>query len=115
GSRLTGSIQAEKAVNYTKSIMDSMGLDQVWLQPVKVPKWVRGIPEFAYIENGPGSTNNVPISALGGSVATPMAGIKAKVLEVNGIEELKKLGKGAVQGKIVFFNKAMDPTDIDTF
>ena len=86
GARLSGSIQAEKAVDYTKSILDSMGLDKVWLQPVKVPKWVRGIPEFAYIEGRSGFTNNVPICALGGSVATPMGGIKAKVIEVNALK-----------------------------
>lgn len=115
GSRLSGSRQAEQAVQYTKSILDSMGLDKVWLQPVKVPKWVRGIPEFAYIENQSGFTNNVPICALGGSVATPMGGIKAKVVEVRGIEELSKLGTEKIKGKIVFFNKPMDPTFIDTF
>jgi hypothetical protein len=115
GSRLSGSLQAEQAVDYTKSILDSMGLDKVWLQPVKVPKWVRGIPEFAYIEGQSGFTNNVPICALGGSVATPMGGVKAKVIEVRGLEELKKLGKEEIKGKIVFFNKPMDPTDIDTF
>src|SRR5690606_30105401 len=97
------------------SIMDSMGLDKVWLQPVKVPKWVRGIPEFAYIEGQSGFTNNVPICALGGSVATPMGGIKAKVIEVMGLEELEKLGTENIKGKIVFFNKPMVPTDIDTF
>ena len=92
-----------------------MGLDRVWLQPVKVPKWVRGTPEFAYIESDPGLTNNVPICALGGSVATPLGGIKAGVVEVQGIEGLKVLGKEKIQGKIVFFNKAMDPTNIDTY
>lgn len=115
GARLSGSIQAEKAVNYTKSILDSMGLDKVWLQPVKVPKWVRGIPEFAYMESSPGFTNNIPVRALGGSVATPMGGIKAKVIEVKGIEELETLGTTKIQGKIVFFNKPMDPTLINTF
>ncbi|MDX1365141.1 MAG: M20/M25/M40 family metallo-hydrolase [Arenibacter latericius] len=115
GARLSGSLQAEKAVGYTKSIMDSLGLDKVWLQAVKVPKWVRGIPEFAYLESGAGFTNNVPIRALGGSVATPMGGIKANVIEVQGIEELEALGKAKIEGKIVFFNKPMDPTIINTF
>ena len=92
-----------------------MGLDRVWLQPVRVPKWVRGTPEFAYIESDPGLTNNVPICALGGSVATPLGGIKAGVVEVQGIEGLKVLGKEKIQGKIVFFNKPMDPTNIDTY
>ncbi|MBT8284158.1 MAG: peptidase M28 family protein, partial [Flavobacteriaceae bacterium] len=50
GGRLSGSVQAEQAVNYTKAQLDSLGLDKVWLQPVMVPKWVRGTPEFAYLE-----------------------------------------------------------------
>lgn len=115
GARLPGSLQAEKAVNYTKSVLDSMGLDKVWLQPVTVQKWVRGLPEFAYLESSSGFTNNVPVRALVGSVATPLGGIKAKVVEVHGIEGLKTMGKDKIQGKIVFFNKPMDPTIIDTF
>ena len=115
GGRLSGSVQAQQAVNYTKSQLDSLGLDKVWLQPVMVPKWVRGTPEFAYFETTPGTTTNVAICALGGSVATPSNGIKANIIEVNGVEELATLGKGKIQGKIVFFNKPMDPTQINTF
>lgn len=115
GGRLSGSVQAQQAVEYTKEVMDSLGLDRVWLQAVKVPKWVRGTPEFAYLESNPGLTNNVPICALGGSVATPLGGLKAKVVEVNGIEGLKTLGREKIEGKIVFFNKPMDPTKINTF
>ncbi|MBT8320630.1 MAG: M20/M25/M40 family metallo-hydrolase [Eudoraea sp.] len=115
GGRLSGSVQAEQAVAYTKAQLDSLGLDRVWLQPVMVPKWVRGTPEFAYIESKPGLTNNVPVCALGGSVATPLGGLKAEVVEVMGIEELKKLPREEVEGKIVFYNRPMDPTLINTF
>ncbi|MCX2720512.1 M20/M25/M40 family metallo-hydrolase [Lentiprolixibacter aurantiacus] len=115
GGRLSGSVQAEQAVAYTRSQLDSLGLDRVWLQPVMVPKWVRGTPEFAYIESQPGVTNNVPVCALGGSVATPQGGLKAQVVEVMGIEELKKLPREQVEGKIVFYNRPMDPTLINTF
>ncbi|MBD0779107.1 M20/M25/M40 family metallo-hydrolase [Maribacter sp. ANRC-HE7] len=115
GGRLSGSLQAQQAVEYAKSQLDSMGLDRVWLQPVMVPKWVRGTPEFAYVETAPGITTDLPICALGGSVATPLQGIKASIVEVNGIEELKLLGPGKISGKIVFFNKPMDPTELNTF
>ena len=115
GGRLSGSIQAEQAVMYTKEELEALGLDKVWLQPVKVPKWVRGTPEFAYIESSPGVTSNVPICALGGSVATPVGGLKANIIEVQGIEELKTLGEEKIAGKIVFFNRPMDPTQISTF
>ena len=70
GGRLSGSLNAERAVQWTKEELEKIGLDKVWLQPVMVPKWVRGTPEFAYIETAPGQTTNVNICALGGSVAT---------------------------------------------
>ena len=115
GGRLSGSLNAERAVNWTKSEMELMGLDKVWLQPVMVPKWVRGAPEFAYIETAPGKTTQVNICALGGSISTPVTGLKAKVVEVKSFEELEKLGRDKIQGKIVFYNRPMDATLIDTF
>ena len=115
GGRLSGSLEAQRAVDYTKAQLDSLGLDKVWLQPVMVPKWVRGTAEFAYLETSPGVTTTVPICALGGSVSTPLGGLKASVIEVKGIEELKALGKTEVAGKIVFFNRPMNPTLISTF
>ncbi len=115
GGRLSGSIQAQQAVDFTKSKLDELGLDQVWLQPVMVPKWVRGTPEFAYYETDPGITTNIPITALGGSVATPPKGIKAKVIEVQSIAELDELGADKIAGKIVFFNRPMDAKHINTF
>ena len=115
GGRLSGTVQAQQAVEYTKSQLDSMGIDRVWLQPVMVPKWVRGTPEFAYVETTPGLTTNLPICALGGSVGTPLGGIKANIVEVNGIEELATLGTEKITGKIVFYNRPMDPTLISTF
>ena len=115
GGRLSGSVQAEMAVDYTKAQLDKLGLDKVWLQPVMVPKWVRGIPEFAYMETSPGVTTNMDICALGGSVATPLGGLKANVIEVKGIDELAALGREKLAGKIVFFNRPMDATLINTF
>ncbi|MDH3698140.1 MAG: M20/M25/M40 family metallo-hydrolase [Flavobacteriaceae bacterium] len=115
GGRLSGSVQAQLAVEYTRDQLDSLGLDNVWLQPVMVPKWVRGTPEYAYLESKPGITNSVPICALGGSVATPLGGLKANVVEVKGAEELAALGRETIEGKIVFFNRPMDPTLINTF
>ena len=115
GSRLSGSLGAERAVVWTKSELDSLGLDRVYLQPVKVPKWVRGPKEFALIETSPGITFNVPITALGGSVATPSVGLKASVVEVQGIEDLAKIGRENIEGKIVFYNRPMQANLISTF
>ena len=115
GSRLSGSLGAERAIQWTKSELNKLELDNVFLQPVLVPKWVRGPKEFALIETSPGITFNVPITALGGSVATPSVGLKANVVEVNSIDDLSILGKENIEGKIVFFNRPMQPNLISTF
>jgi len=102
GGRLSGSENAEKAVQYTKSELEKLGLDKVWLQPVMVPKWVRGEKEIAYFSAN-NSNQSANICALGGSVATSKNGLKAAVVEVQNFEELKQLGEKAIKGKIVFF------------
>lgn len=113
GSRLSGSASAEAAVQYTKSQLEGLGLDKVYLQEVMVPHWVRGEKETAYILNSRTKTV-VPICALGGSVATAKTGLTAEVIEVKGIKELNELGD-KVKGKIVFFNRPMNPENIETF
>lgn len=114
GSRLSGSTGAEKAVLYTKTQLETLGLDKVYLQEVMVPKWVRGKKEIAYLQVGKKKIH-FPICALGGSVATPKNGLKASVLEVNSLEELSALGGAKVKGKIIFFNRPMNPEFIETF
>ncbi|WP_106792360.1 M20/M25/M40 family metallo-hydrolase [Aquimarina sp. Aq78] len=115
GGRLSGSVNAQLAVEWGEKELKELGLDKVWLQPVMVPKWTRGVTEFAYIETEPGVTTNVPICALGGSVPTPIGGIKAPIIEVKGLEELKEMGTAQIEGKIVFFNRPMQADLIETF
>jgi hypothetical protein len=115
GGRLSGSFEAESAVKYTEAELNELGLDKVWLQPVMVPKWTRGFKEYAYIESPIGDKTITDICALGGSVATPSLGIKAEVVEVKGLDELAALGKEKIEGKIVFYNRPMQPDLIQTF
>ncbi len=114
GHRLSGSVNAERAVKWGKEELSPIS-DKVWLQPVMVPKWVRGAPEYAHIESTPGKTIPVPILALGGSISTPSIGINANVVEVKSFEELDRIGEKKIKGKIVFYNRPMDPTIINTF
>lgn len=115
GGRLSGSVNAQLAVEWGEKELKALGIDKVWLQSVMVPKWTRGVTEFAYIETKPGVTTNVPICALGGSVPTPIGGIKAPIIEVQGLEELAALGKSKIEGKIVFYNRPMQADLIETF
>lgn len=115
GGRLSGSVQAERAVKYTEEELNMLGLDKVWLQPVKVPKWTRGFKEYAYIETAPGISSIANICALGGSVATNSVGLKAEVIEVQSIEDLARYGRAQIEGKIVFYNRPMQADLINTF
>jgi carboxypeptidase Q len=111
GPRLSGSRQAEMAVHWGKKTMEKFGFDSVWLEPVMVPHWVRGKVEEAEILMP--EKRKLNICALGGSIATPKEGITAEVIEVQSFDELNSLGKQA-KGKIIFFNRPMDPTKFST-
>ena len=116
GQRLSGSPGAETAVKWTKKVMEDYGFDSVWLQPVMVPHWVRGQKEIGrIIGSKKGKPVEVNVCALGGSVGTGPKGIQASVIEVKSLAELAGLGQKAIQGKIVFFNRPMDPKEIDPF
>lgn len=113
GPRLSGSPNAEKAVQWAKKKMEDLGFDRVWLEPVKVPHWVRGSVEEASIV-GTSSKKNIPlkICALGGSIGT--SGTTAEVVEVKSFEELRAMGDKA-KGKIIFFNRPMERGRFTTF
>ncbi|MGB0837784.1 MAG: M28 family peptidase [Flavobacteriaceae bacterium] len=113
GARLSGSPQAEEAVQWGAQLMRDLKFDTVYLQPVMVPHWVRGAQEKASFTSN-GKTVNMEVCALGGSVASPQGGLSAPVIEVKSIEEAEELGD-ALKGKIVFFNRPFDGTLINTF
>jgi carboxypeptidase Q len=121
GARLSGSEGAAKAVVLVQKILKSMDLDSVWLQDVMVPHWVRGGKEYASIFYNAASKDVKPnvailkVCALGGSIATPSAGLTAKVIEVKGIGQLAKMNPADIKGKIVFYNEPFDQSMRETF
>jgi carboxypeptidase Q len=115
GPRLCGSPQAAAAVEWSRQTMLKLGFDYVQLQPVMVPHWERGkIEEAAIINSSIVGTVPLSISALGGSIGTKSLGITAEVIEVQGLDGVKKLGKNA-KGKIIFYNRPMNPRLMNTF
>jgi len=110
GHRIAGSPSADKAVEWSKELMQKMPFDQVYLQDVQLPYWDRGSQEKAYIVK---SKEPLNILALGGSVATPPQGLAAEVVEVELLSDLKKYGD-RVRGKIVFINKPWDESIVET-
>ncbi|MBE0668246.1 MAG: M20/M25/M40 family metallo-hydrolase, partial [Bacteroidales bacterium] len=112
--RIPGSAAAALAVEYTYKAMLEAGADTVWLQEVIVPHWERGV-EKAFIRSRKTGRKELTISALGLSVGTGDKGLTAGVVEVKSFEELASLGKEKINGKIVFFNRPVDNTLVNTF
>jgi hypothetical protein len=110
GPRLSGSPQAQTAVEYVAGELRKLGLE-VKLEKVMVPHWVRGEETAAltdYPGMSPGTMQKIVLTALGGSVATPAQGLTAEVITVNNFDELQALGRDRVAGKIVLFNAKFD-------
>ena len=110
GPRLSGSPQAQAAVEYTAAELRKLGLD-VKLEKVMVPHWVRGEETGSLVEYrgmAPGTTQKIVLTALGGSIATPRDGLTAEVVVVNNFDELHALGRERVAGKMVLFNARFD-------
>jgi len=109
GPRLSGSPQAEAAVDQVNVALQAAGL-KVTLQPAKVPHWVRG-EEQAELVDYPGRpaglTQRLHLTTLGGSVATPDAGITAPVLVAHSFDDLKAHAAEA-RGRIVLFDYAFN-------
>ena len=116
GGRLSGSPEAAAAVEWSRQQMESYGFDTVFLQEVMVPHWVRGDKEIGRIVNSKKlGTQVVKVTALGNSVGTGPGGTVGQVIEVQDFQELARLGREVIEGKLVFFNRPMDPKLIDTF
>ena len=115
GPRLSGSLQAQKAVEATAKMLKDAGADTVYLQPCMVPHWVRGQKEKGIINVAGMPAYDLHLCALGNSEGTGVQGITAGVVEVKSFKELEQLGAAVIKGKIVFFNFALNPTYIKTF
>src|SRR5690349_6619514 len=100
GQRLSGSDNLNRAIAWAQEAMKKDGLENVHTEKVMVPRWVRG-NESLEIVNPP--HHNVPLLGLGGSIATPPAGVEADVIVVSTSDELTRRAAEA-KGKIVLFN-----------
>ena len=115
GHRLSGSEGADSAVVWGQRVLGKLELDTIYLQEITVPHWERGRKEKAYFYNEKGK-NMLDVCSLGGSISTGMNQfIKGDVLEVKSLDEVNNLPDSLVKGKIIFYNRPMDPKKISTF
>lgn len=101
GKRLSGSPQLNIAVAWGADLMRKAGLQNVTVQPVMVPHWVRGNESAELIAP---VKKPLHMLGLGMSVGTPGGGITAPVVFVHDFAELDALPAEKIKGRIVVFN-----------
>jgi len=112
--RLIGSPNSIAGLKFFKDYFMRLGVDTVYLQEFKSHSWACDSSSVTMLKEN-GSEFPLRTDALGTSLSTPKTGIIAEVIEVQGLEELEKLGTEKISGKIVFFNRPMKDTFINTF
>ncbi len=100
GPRFSGSENLDRAIAWAVETMKRDGLENVRMEPVMVPRWVRG-RESAEMIDPPRQA--LTILGLGGSVGTPAEGIEAEVIVVSNFADLRARA-AEVSGRIVLFN-----------
>jgi len=114
GARLSGSAEAQMAVEWSERLFKSYNFDKVHLQPIQVPYWKRGTTEAGWIRKENQSLQKVELLALGGSIATDGM-LEGEVVEFTHLKDLKAASRAQVENKIVFINQPMNEQDIVTF
>ncbi len=114
GHRLSGSQSAFDAMHWGQIVLEGYGADSVWIMPVMVPSWTRGTVANANAIID-GVAQPLHVTALGGSIGTPInPPLRGKVVEVKSFDQLSELPKEEVRGRLVLFNRPMDPVLINT-
>ena len=116
GKRLSGTPQLNTAVAWGAELMRKAGLQNVTVEPVMVPRWVRGSESAAMMYKGEAGPITRPLHmlGLGMSVGTPAGGITAPVVFVSTFDALDAMGPEEVKGKIVVFNPGWHGYGVNT-
>jgi carboxypeptidase Q len=114
GPRLSGSAQAQMAIDWSYAKMNAYHFDRVQKQAITVPHWERGTTETAWYMSKDGQLHKVHLLALGGSIGTNGL-LEAEIVEFKTLDALKLAKKATVENKIVFLNQPMDAAQVQTF
>jgi hypothetical protein len=116
GKRLSGTPQLNTAVEWGADLMRKAGLQNVTVQPVMVPRWVRGSESGAMMYKGQAGPITRPLHmlGLGMSVGTPAGGITAPVVFVPSFDALDAMTPEQLKGRIVVYNPGWHGYGVNT-
>lgn len=104
GQRLAGTEAEARARGWTVAKFKKIGLQNVRVEPFIIPGWERGVETATIISPYP---QEMLLTALGGSVATPTGGVTADIAYFPTFEDLEAAPMGGLDGKIVFISGRM--------
>lgn len=104
GPRPVGSPAAAYARDWSVAKLQELGFTNIKVEAFAKPSWRRGAESLELLGREPQSLS---IIGLGGSVATPKAGITAEIAVVADLRALQAAPVGAFRGKIVLVNQIM--------
>ncbi|NNC38993.1 MAG: M20/M25/M40 family metallo-hydrolase [Hyphomonadaceae bacterium] len=105
GPRLAGSEAEARARKWAEEKFLALGFSNVKTEAFVIEGWERGIESAAIVSPYP---QQLYVTSLGGSVATPEAGITAPVAFFESFEALKNAPEGGLDGKIVYITGKME-------
>lgn len=105
GQRLAGTEAEARARDWTVAKFKEIGLQNVRVEPFTIPGWERGVETATIISPYP---QEMLVTALGGSVATPFEGVTAEIAYFPTFEDLETAPEGGLDGKIVFISGLME-------
>lgn len=107
GPRLSGSPGDRAAVAWGLTLLRSLGFEAVAAEPVTVPVWERGVETGEVLEP---VRRTLVLTALGGSVSTPVGGLSSEIVEAETLERLDEKVRqdpAWAKGKVVFLSRRM--------
>ncbi|OSZ65357.1 hypothetical protein CAP39_12880 [Sphingomonas sp. IBVSS1] len=106
GPRLAGTEAEGRGRGWAKAAMQKLGLTNIREESFPITVWERGQEQASII----GSNHRLAIAALGGSGATPAAGITAPVSCFDNLAALRAAPESEVKGRIIFIDHRMTVT-----
>ena len=107
GARLSGSKELTRALEWARQRLSEAGHENVAIEPVMVPTWVRGKESLTMLAP---FARSIPVLGIGGTVPTPKGGISGQLVVVHSETELAERAAD-IRGKIVLIDKALPPFD----
>ncbi|MFT3791655.1 MAG: M20/M25/M40 family metallo-hydrolase [Rudaea sp.] len=104
GPRLAAGDNDARAREWVIAKFKALGFDKVYTEPVTYPKWVRRHESGSIVAPFP---QNLVLTALGHSFATPTGGLTAEVVHFDSLDALKAADPSAIKGRIVYVGARM--------